>query len=68
MFSCCSKDFKSLVSIWNKKCPISNEKSIKKLGIKKYKKIDKSLVEMGYALIKLGNVPDLIDEKYDNLV
>lgn len=63
MFSCCSKDLRSFVSIWNKKCPISNEKSIKKLGIKKYKTMDKSLVEMGYALIKLGNVPDMTKGK-----
>ena len=58
MLSCWVKDLRSFVDIWDKKCPISNEKSLKKLGIKKYKTMDKSLVEMGYALIKLGNIVD----------
>lgn len=63
MLSCCAKDLRSFVAVWNKKCPISNKKSIKMLGLKGYKPLEKSLVEMGYALIKLGNIPDKTKEK-----
>ena len=63
LFSCCSKEIRAFLKIWNKKCPINNQKSIKKLGMKKYKDFKTSIIEMGYALIKFGNVPDKTHQK-----
>ena len=58
MLSCCVKELAFFVSIWDKRRPINNEKSIKMLGLKSYKSFDETCVETAWALIKLGLIED----------
>ena len=58
MLSVCVKDMRKMTSIWDKRRPIRNEKSLNKLGLKGYKPLKESSIEMGWALIKLGIVQD----------
>lgn len=58
ILSCCVSDVRTFVKIWDRRRHINNEKSIKKLGLTKYKPMKDSVKEMGWSLIELGMVPD----------
>ena len=58
MLSCCVKDVSRFTSIWNKRRPIRNNKSISKFGMKSYKPLKDTCTEMGWSLIKLGIIED----------
>lgn len=63
ILSCCVSDIRGYLGIWGKRRHIRNDKSLKKLGLKKYKSLDNSTKEMGWAMIKLGMVPDKTNSK-----
>ena len=58
ILSWCAKPLKRFLGIWNKRRPISNKKSLTKLGIKSYKPLKDTCIEMAWALIKQGIVED----------
>jgi nucleoside-diphosphate-sugar epimerase len=49
------------VPMMGKKFPLTNERSIKELNMS-YRSIDETLVDMGYSLIKLGVVENLVNK------
>ena len=58
ILSCCVKELRSFVARWDKRCPINNKKSLSKLGMKSYKPMDKTVVEMVWVMIKFGIIED----------
>ena len=67
LLSFCNEESKELVRYWGKNYRVSNKKSIEKLGMKEYKKLDQIVKEMGYGMARLGIVPNYL-EKNDNRV
>ena len=48
------KYLKKFFPIWNKRRPVSNDKSFIKLGMKRYKTLKDSVLEMAWALVEFG--------------
>ena len=63
MLSCCVKDLRTFVAIWDKRRPIKNDKSLNKLKMKGYKSFNSTIIGMGWSLINFKTVEDKTKDK-----